>query len=152
MRDPDLKGLALAWKVPLDPTRGGKQATTLSGWYVYAPWAHPAWSWYSVSVVHLRDIAGMPPAIKHYGHAEFELGVFAVDPQDVPDVDRGGAKLLMPPNLIWQFDGCTDEDAAQICDKVAAEIVYGASPDSDYRKSWYSLVATWLKEVGGKES
>ena len=135
MRDPDIgkNDGSRAWLVKVD---GG---TSLTAWLVNRKGAHPLWSWWCVSVVHLRDISGMPPAKKHYPEAEFELMVVAVDPDHSPDPDKAheGYPLLSPVDVVHQFHGLSDTDAIRLCaEAVEAIVEHRISPDQDFRAAW----------------
>lgn len=140
MRAPDFKGpCGSAWRVTLPATHERPDTTaTLACWLLTIPGAHPAWSSYWLAAIHLRDIPGVAPAVKRYPEAQHELMLYALDPEKpLPDPDdalRVRPAFLMPPNLVEQFHGVTDEQAATIVELLARGFVDGhANPDTDFR-------------------
>lgn len=137
-REPDITGRGVrAWKITDErpAARAG-----LGAWLVNCTWAHPAWSWWTVSVVHLRDLEGVQPAVKKYPAAEFEFLVMALDPECIHSLDPDhpvGWKYLSPIDVVHQFHGVTDRVATQICEDAVRAIANGEmSPDQDFRRAW----------------
>lgn len=166
MRDPDLKGLARAWK--LDASRQqenhrrewGFDHSSLNTYIVHGPF-HPFWSWWYLNVVHLRPIPNAPPAKLHYEGAEYELACYSLDPEpkdrpalpDIDGIEQGGDPkktlpgFLSPPDFVVQFHLRTDlpldvrdRQAAQILDRVVEHIAAGQSCDSDHRRWWENSI------------
>jgi hypothetical protein len=139
------------WKVPIPADGEPAWAATLNAWIVNVPGAHPFWSWWQVSVVHLRDLHGVPPAHRRYPEAEYEFMIVAFDPDTPPDPDdRGGdgAKFLTPIDVVEQFHGIADAQAAQLCDGAVAAILRGrASPDQDYRSWWHACIRSSVEHA-----
>lgn len=139
------------WRVPRPVTfQKPDHEATLGMWIVSAPYAHPAWHMYSVSVVHLRDIPGAPPANKRYPEAEYELTIWALDPNVVVDPDVHPLKLpiLTPPNLVHQFHGVTDEQARAVTGALAYAFVDGlANPDTDFRTHTVHLLRQTIEHL-----
>lgn len=152
MRTPDATGTAgRGWRVTR-PAGGEKAwAATIDSWLVNVPGAHPFWSWWQVSVVHLRDLPGVPPAKRRYPDAEYEFMIVAFDPETPPDPDnRGGdgAKILTPIDVVEQFHGVTDEQAAGMCSRAVELILAGVtSPDQDYRAWWKACIAETVEHT-----
>lgn len=144
-RAPDLQGpYGRAWCAPdsvlRNPTKAG-----LGAWLVDAPNSHPIWPWHLVTMIHLRDCAGLPPAQKRYPGAEYEFGIIAIDPDRAPNPDpdawEGGYPILHPPDVIEQFHGVDDATARHILGLAIRCIVDGKlSPDSDYRRAWHETI------------
>lgn len=137
MRDPDVSGqFGRAWLSRIKPSKPDHSAC-LACWVMHRPGAHPAWAWYVVTIIHLRDIPGVRPAVKRYPEAALELSVYALDPDRPVDIDEGPWHFLMPCELEYQFHGVSDRDATRICETyVRGCVVHGASPDSDLRLWW----------------
>jgi hypothetical protein len=125
--------------------RRAAQYAAVGAWIVEAPWAHPVWSQYAVSVVHLRPIEGAaPPNITRPG-ATHEILVRAIspdfpraptDPVDAPIHD------LSPINQLQQFAAPDDDTARKRtyeCVKAIAD--RRLHPDSDFRSTWDALFA-----------
>ena len=152
MREPDLKGACgKAW---LLKAQADKPAS-LASWLVNRPGAHPHWQWWLVSVVHLRDVPGLPPANKQYPEAEFEFLIYSIDPTSCPNPvpdDDGGYPHLIPFDVVEHFHGIQDGEAVRLCEGAIYSIVEGIiSPDQDYRPVWSQLIAGTVRHfVEGK--
>lgn len=108
------------------------------------PGAHAFWSWWTVTLVHLREVPGVPPPHLKYPEAEYEFTIFSINPEACPepDPDAVGHPILTPPDVVEQFHGVSDEDAERICLGAVQAIVNGhISPDQDYRGVWKMLMA-----------
>lgn len=142
MRSPDITGRAArAWKIEIPPDAPTDWQASLRTYLVNGEGFHPHWTWWRVGMSHLRDIPGVKPAVKHYAGAEYEFMIAAIDPSYPPDVEAkdGGYRihLLSPIDVVVQFDGLTDDQAARLCMMAATIICRGqASPDQDYRSWW----------------
>jgi hypothetical protein len=155
-------GPVRAWKLPNPEPGVGEPAwqATIRCWYLNGPF-HPAWSWWQIGVVHLRDIDDVPPANLAYPEAEYELMIVSFNPEaGEPDIDKadraerwakeGESMYLSPPDCARHFhldptldQGTRDLQAAEICDLVVKAIVNkGMSPDSDYRSAWHEVIDT----------
>ena len=157
MGKPDFEGVAgCAWD--LIRISGGvvtdlAQTAGLASWVINCPLAHPAWDSYLLGVVHLRDIPGTPEPARHYPGAQYELMISAIDPEAHPAPDpehERTFKLLAPPNVVEQFHGITDSQAAFIGRQAARAIVEGRiSPDSDFQRAWNATIKASVKHFGG---
>src|SRR5439155_17899329 len=114
-------------------------------WYVIeAPWAHPAWHSYSLSVIHMRPIGaldGQYPVQRYVEDATHEFLLAALN----PEIDRNAMLIgkiareavLMPANFGAQFRAEDDASTVARMDATVAEITSGAlSPDTDFRNLW----------------
>lgn len=127
-----------AWRVKLRPDTLAQTATLLQ-WLVHCPGAHAAWSYWLISLLHLRAIEGVPPAVKDFEQAEHELNILALDPRSTPDPDdKATWHHLLPIDVVVQFHGLTDEQAVQSIDAIVERLVVRGmlSPDSDCRRQW----------------
>ena len=144
MRPPDMDGdVAQAWVLKGDVRTPAHYASIYSS-LIHAPQAHPLWHWHLLGLISLRDIKGVHPAMKLYPEAEYELGVYAIDPTDkyVPDPDEPGYPLLEPPDVITQFHGIDAEQAKEIGRLATLACTTGhLIPDSDHRSMWKVSVA-----------
>lgn len=142
VRPPDLAGAkGKAWLLAEDAGHA-----SLRRFLVYAPDAHPCWSYYLVGVCHLRDAPGLPKAEKSYPEAAFELRIDSLaDPAPLPDQAIGWT-LLLPPDLVHQFHGPTDDGAAEVCSWAVSAIVTGrlslATP-----VGWYEALRTTVSAL-----
>ncbi len=136
------------WTFAPPPADGDpRHATTIGQSYLaFAPQAHPLWSWHALMAVALRDVPGLPPAIRHYDGAEYELMVWALDPQHpAPDPRAwplpGNLHMLQPADAVVQFHGTGDDGAAELTRLCAEAVAAGVLvPDSDHRESWRRIV------------
>lgn len=104
-----------------------KQAASLAGWLMLLPGAHPLWNWYLLNVIHLRDIEGMPPAVKAEVSHTHEIIVVALDPErGRPDPANAESwQHLVPVNHAVQFAASNDGDAIDLGYAVACALADG---------------------------
>lgn len=134
-----------SWRCDLDEGRRvigvpREKDGVLVNWVVEAPWAHPVWHSYSILLLHLRPIEGLPPAILHREDATHELLVHALNP-DHPreELIKTGVLIhfMTPINFGAQFVELSDELALDRVERTVREIVDGhLSPDTDYQLEW----------------
>jgi hypothetical protein len=140
LREPDIAGShGKAWKVKVESLQ---DKTTLNAYLISVYGAHPFWNWWLISAIHLRDVEGMPAAVKEYPTATHEFIILTLDPKCCPpDSDDPQYKYLLPADVLIQFDGLTDTDVAKFCTDAVTAIVDGQmSPDQDYRSAWRQLI------------
>lgn len=117
-----------------------------ASYLIFAPQAHPLWSWHVMMGVALRDVPGVPEAHRHYAEAEYEMMIWALDPNHPPPDPRawplpGGLHLLNPPDAVVQFHGTGDDGAAQVLELCAHAVADGVLvPDSDHAGAWLRTV------------
>lgn len=129
-----------AWRVPPPPNA----PALLSQWLMFCPEVHPVWSYWLLSLIHLRDIPGTPKPIKTDPRNEYELSVYALDPECRPDArNQESLRPLLPPDQVDQFYTLGDEQGAlDIAAAMVDAVVCGEiSPDSDFRDSWKRTLA-----------
>lgn len=116
-------------------THPGDPRAQIGSWIVEAKWAHPVWSMYVISLIHLRPLNGVA-AVKYSAAATHEVMVFALDP-DHP-VNQGELPhVLAPPNFCGQFVADSDAAAVERVTDCLFEICDGAlSPDTDFHRDW----------------
>lgn len=113
------------------------------------PEAHPMWHDYMLSLVHLRPIEGMPMPALHQPNSSHELICFALN----PDVDNqptsfDSFKVLTPMNLVFQFEGLTDEQAKEaFALYLTALSSKTISPDTDFRNAQRAMLRAIQKGV-----
>lgn len=150
MREADKRGqYGQAWLIP--PTKKEQQAS-LGTWLVNVPEAHQFWSWWAVSVVHLREADGLPAPFRQYEGAEYEFSIMTVDSEEeAPSPIRAeeeGLIFIGPPDVVEQFHGVCDSSAARIAEASVHAILSGdISPDSDYREHWKQKLDTTIKSL-----
>lgn len=124
----------------------GNQAqlqTSVDGWIVQAPYAHPVWHSYWVACVTLRDVEGLPPAVIHRPGATHEIIVYALNPEKPTTIDEP-VHFLTPSNFVGQFTAWSDEAAREIIGRVVRDIIDGIlNPDTDFRSIWIARFGDW---------
>lgn len=133
MRAPDVSGMGSAvraWEI--EPT-----GSVCGRWLVSHPGAHPSWSWWVVSAVHLREEPGLCAPSLQFDEATHEIISVALDPGYEPDPDNLNIRYLTPIDLVHQVGGITDAQAAHL---VRGMVLWSAtgeiSLDSDYASVW----------------
>ena len=157
---PALSGVAgRAWQVrmlPLGEREKRDHDGCVSAWIINAPGAHPFWSYWIMSIVHLRQIPGAPPAKFQFPGATHELQIVTLNPEHaLPSLDAGRGwqpHFLTPLDVVQQFEVANDAIAAELGEMAIRAIVDGrASPDQDYRSWWRgSIAATAAHYRSGK--
>lgn len=116
-----------------------------AGWIVTAPWAHPFWSQYIVSLTDLTTpMPKVGPPLLYMPGATHEVVVEVLDPDILVNEFKIEAepklRRLSPPNYAYQFKAWSDEAATAriqaLVDQIDAEKL---SPDTDWRSVWDGL-------------
>jgi len=142
IRQPDRHGVWSAWRVPIEPLTVDQRGT-LDLWLLHCPGAHAAWSYWGLSLLHLRPLKGESrPAFKQYPDAEYEVLSVALDPDYPPNPDDAKTfRALHPIDFALQFHGIGDVNAISMIEKFVELVVAGRlSPDTDYRSRWQELI------------
>ncbi|MEM7213292.1 MAG: hypothetical protein AAF479_15635 [Pseudomonadota bacterium] len=115
-------------------------------WFVHAPWAHPMWHSYRISLADLLGEHPAGPATIHREGVTHEVVVEAVS-NDYP-IDWNASALeqrvqpLRPINYGYQFTADSHDAAFQRIDEAAKAIEQGQlNPDTDARHTWNQLFA-----------
>jgi hypothetical protein len=112
---------------------------------VAAAWAHPVWSHYLVSVVHLREVEGAPAPEFIFLGASHELQIWALDPAD-------NATILHPVNYAGQFTFDDDGQAARLGETIAAAILERKlNPDTDWLRRTAALIEIAAVQLGASK-
>lgn len=139
-----------AWRLDLAAIRR-KGGTTLpedaaiDAWLIEAPWAHPAWHSYLLTLIHLRPIQGFAPPKLYLPLATHELILHALDPAGdrdglVADGPGSRCRILTPANFGAQIVEVTDALARDRIRHVVELICAGTlSPDTDFTSAWIAL-------------
>jgi hypothetical protein len=136
-----------AWRVDLRvmfrrPDIDPLTAATVALWMIEAPWAHPFWHSYVLSLIHLAPLLGLDDPILTLDHATHEIMLYALDPtQPRESITTGaGVHCLSPANYVGQFIEIERGEAIQRARLAVAAVCAGLlSPDSDARASWHAL-------------
>lgn len=145
MRDADIVGLvARCWKCGVTEIEGVPTAN-IASYLIFAPLAHPLWSWHVLSVVHLRETPELgPPRHVAFPGATHEVLVLALDPRKDAQLDPDDPmtwKFLVPPDVVHQVILEDDDAAATLADQVARAVASGdLIPDSDWRSLWVAAL------------
>lgn len=115
--------------------------TTLASALAHCPGDHLAWSWWVVSLCHLRPVEGFPPAEIVTPGATHEIVTQVINPERCPTPDpaawKQGYPVLQPPDVAVQLVAKDDDDAIRIFQALCRDVAEGRlSPDSDYRRVW----------------
>jgi hypothetical protein len=126
------------------------QPAVLAGYLVHRPGAHPLWSCYWISVVHLRVEPELQTPKLQFDGASHELSIWSLNPDHMatpdPSVRVEDLKWLEPPDLSFQFTGTDDEAERLVGDAVAVICRYArVSPDSDFRAWWNRALTNTLE-------
>lgn len=150
MRQPDFKSAnndIEAWRCPLE---GGEPHGTVALFLLKSRKFHPFWDHWAIGLLHLRDIPGLPPAVKDNPDQTHEFMILALNPGEninnrtVYDADNLPQPLpwLKPVDVTVRFKCENDAKAQDICEQAVKLIVAGrASPDQDYRTFWKEVIA-----------
>lgn len=131
------------------------QTAVVGMWLVHAPHAHAFWSYYVMSVVHLRPIPGVKPAHRIHDDVTHEFLVLALDPGHAPPdpLDWRWMHYLMPEDVVEQFQVPDDAAAARICELAVRACCAGlASPDQDDRSWWRGSIAETAAHERGEHA
>lgn len=141
MRNPDIEGYAKAWIINWEETDSAQQACLKC--YLIEGNFHPIWNQWCLSVVHLRDITGVPPATKIKPEYTHEFIIVAANPKVEldPDIRPEPGWHMTPIDVCEQFKSPSDKDAIKLLN-VAASFICGGkiSPDQDFRMAWSKLI------------
>ena len=113
-----------------------------ASWIIHAPWAHPIWSQYTLSIYDLTTpITGKPKCRLCLPNATHEFLVYALDPDHRIQRDAPFTKQkihrLHPPNYGYQLRFDSNEKALERLQGIVDRIVTKRlSPDTDYRSYW----------------
>lgn len=150
--EPDVLGeFSKAWKVDARKrmdfaAKAGLDTSHDAGvalWLVEAPWAHPFWHSYMLTLIHLRPLPGVPEARIMLPGATHEMWLHALDTSTkrTAVIAQGHPpRPLQPMNFGAQIIAETDEAAAARIEDAVRRICAGTlSPDTDFIRQWIAL-------------
>jgi hypothetical protein len=121
-----------AWRLEMRP----EARAQIGSWLLECPFAHPVWSQWVLSLVHLRALEGLPVAVGS-GHS---LAIFAVDPcyELGPEAGVTPRSLMSPPVVVdFATFGANDVRAVERVEAlIEATMRRELSPDDDYQRRW----------------
>lgn len=155
----NLKGKAgTAFKAQLPPPEDrGRFAMVacLEQWMLELPNQHPLWNRYGLSVIHLREFAGLPPAEKIDPSFTHVMMVYSVHPEaTIQEFHGGTAQCLMPFNHVVQFEATSDVQAVNCARHMVQRLVNGLefvepSGIRGARERFGNSVNSYLNETSG---
>lgn len=103
----------------------GDAVASLGMWLLRMPGPSAAWSHYTVALITLADIPGVPPAVKKSPEYTHEVMVNAINPE-VPEDEMltGRLPILTPTNHAVQFVG-TDQIGDPLLESLAMAFLNG---------------------------
>lgn len=140
----------------------------LVAYVLWCPQDHPAWQAYIVTGCSLDDryASEFGGANKQYPEAEYEISIFALNPEhhdmvadlinaDDPTVGGKDGKglpipYLMPPNVVQHVHGITRDGADALVESVAKAAINGISVDSDFRGWWNDAINSTASHFRGE--
>jgi hypothetical protein len=131
-------------------------AATVSCWFLECPGQSPAWSRYTMNVIHLRDIENVPPAHIRVPRATHELILIALDPDRHPQPTKLSSwHPLRPLNVQEQIQLPSDQAAHELADKAAQAVVQGLlwaePPLSGQVEPWRTMLIKLSAHLRGEE-
>ena len=132
----------------------------IASWLLFAPHAHPLWSYHTLDIVHLRTLPDEPAPVLRFRDATHELLVISLNPEDQPytieevqhkyDTNQG-LHFLTPPDVSEQLE-CSDDEARKLAAYAARACCHGILlPDSDGRSGWRMSLGKTLKHLRGEK-
>ena len=151
------RGRGQAWRIDLDAARRATQIKdgSVSAWIVHAPGAHLCWDHYIFSIIHLREVEGMPAPTLRYPDATHEMLIMALDPGfSLPDPRQFiKCAYLQPADFIEQCRLPDDAAADELLETLVILAVDGLiSPDTDYRQVWTAALWQTAKRLNPNPS
>lgn len=108
---------------------------------LHRPDAHPIWSTYALFIVHLRGEVNDEAPHLEFPDSSHELMCVALDPSKPVKISPIEIHPLIPPNIIHQFRGLTDEQALLVFSSFVRQLAdRSMSPDTDFRRAQLALL------------
>jgi len=137
-----------AERIPIETFTGLPDAVTatLGSWLIFLPGQIAAWSHYQLSVINLRPIPGVAPAIKNYPEAEYEMLMVALNPEVNPNINNLETfQILTPANWVNQFRSVTDDHAVLVLEGMVDLLVKGDLPAE--LQGWRGAKELWDRRL-----
>jgi hypothetical protein len=129
---------------------------TVATWFLRVPEQSPGWDRYLLSVVHLRPIDGVRPAVVRVPHATHEVLLLALDPAvDPQPTDVESWRFLRPVNVCEQIE-LPHDDAARVllglaARAVVAGVLWAEPPLSGQLEPWRTVLIRTSAHLRGEE-
>lgn len=141
--------------ITLEPSDAPDVAGTIATWFLDCPGQSPAWRHYVLSIIHLRPIQGVKPAVIARPGATHEIILVALDPQSNPipsDVETW--THLRPLNFVGQLTLPSDDQAKIVVETLAKAVIDGIlwaePPLSGQVEPWESQLRQLEAHAAGK--
>jgi hypothetical protein len=135
-----------AWSLDVNclfPRLDRSRHAMIAWWLIEAPWAHPIWHSYALTLMHLRQVCPDMKRIFHLDGATHELCLHALKPEGNREMlfsigfGEGSCIPMYPPNFAAQIIEESDQEAVQRIEDTVHDICDGKlSPDTDFRRDW----------------
>lgn len=144
-----------AHEVIVDRPDTSDATATLGAWFLRCPHQSIGWECYVLSVIHLRPIPKVRPAVIRAPGATHELIIIALDPDKDPSPDPTTWHHLVPINLMEQFQVPTDADAVELLDASVRAVLDGElwaePPLSGQVEPWRTVIIKTSAHARGEE-
>ena len=146
-------GTGFELRMPKPPPKKDWEAS-LSTWILVCPGQSPAWDHYMLSLIHLRSIEGVRPAIIREPLATHEVIVLALEGKPVITKPRTW-RTLSPANVMEQIELPSDDLAVVLCAEAAQAVVNGILPAepmlSGQREPWRTSMVKTAAHLRGED-
>lgn len=148
-------GAAQEQFVQLEPGDNPDFQAHLGSWFILAPLQSPAWDHYILSLIHLRPIEGVEPAVILQKGATHEFQMAAIAREGIPVADNPATwRWLQPVNLSEQVNLPSDEAAVRLLERCVREIVEGRlwaePPLAGQVEPWRSVLRATAEHAWGR--
>lgn len=130
-----------------------REQTTIDTWLIDAPGQSPAWRYYILFGVHLRDVEGQEKAPhKRTEDASHEIIVLALSPAHYPErpdpetFHSQPLEYLTPANISIQIRDSTDEQCRELLMLLAKGMAHGYLPSEPPFPN-ATREPTWLRSI-----
>ena len=123
---------------------------TAASWVVSSSCFHPFWDAWNVYAVSLKEIPGVRAATKQFPEADWEIGIYAIEPETVVDLSnpKVSTSPLEPLDLMCQIGPLSvDHVRTIVSEMVLLMVEQGLSPDQDNRASWQAFIVRRTAEL-----
>jgi len=144
-----------AVEVVVDEVDVPDHAATLAVWFLTCPGQSPAWGSYLLSVIHLRPIEGVRPAVVQVPGATHEAALAALSPDGHPTPDDPRSwHPLAPYNVMEQVVVPDDRSAVELLERAAQAVLDGVlwaePPLSGQVEPWRTVLAKTAAHARGE--
>ena len=148
-------GRATECTITMEPADSPDLGGTVACWFLDCPNQSPAWRHYLLSVIHLRHIDGVRPAVITRAGATHEIILTALDPAEDPVPDNLDSwRHLRPLNFVGQLTLPSDDEARIAADVLAKAVIHGLlwaePPLSGQVEPWQSQLRQLEAHAAGK--